>query len=536
VGITGKGKSKLLENCIVQDIRAKRPVILIDPHSDLVFDVLRSCLSEVALSVKDAERVIYFEPTQPGDHVIPFNVLAGPEEPYQIAQRVVEAFRRTWPDSLREAAVFSNVASAALITLVENHLTLIDMHRVLTDKPWRDRLLANTHNPEVVSFFKDRYDKWGRDAPFLRESTLNKVAAFTFNPYLRLILGQQQTISLRRIMDEGKVLLVDLGRCDGETRRLLGSLLVTGLEQAAVGRHDVPIHKRRAAYAYIDEFQDFASNSGSVKSFAQILSECRKFGLHLTLAHQHLGQLSERMIAAIGNIQTRVVFAVSRRDAEWLAREVGQVDTEAIKHDAQTDTQHPVYQPLIDQYQTWTDRLRFQKSRQATVASQDGRVARIWTIPIPPYRATERQVEEVKRASVARWGIPRAQAQRHIQNIGDSKGRVESEDALYYEPSRWSGLKKYSPEKRSVVVKEQKMDETRKKPKESVDSPRLSLAITAAALLLVEWLRGRASDEKPGEVTRAQSQQENKGMGQSREWALLAATENVRLPFFVWQG
>src|SRR5205085_9062865 len=100
------------------------------------------------------------------------------------------------------------VATAALITLVENRLTLIDMHRVLTDKPWRDRLLTNVRNPEIVSFFKYRFDQWGRDAPVLRESTLNNVAAFTFNPYLRLIPGQQQTIGLRKIMDEGKVLLV----------------------------------------------------------------------------------------------------------------------------------------------------------------------------------------------------------------------------------------------------------------------------------------------------------------------------------------
>src|SRR5258708_11421460 len=182
IGITGKGKSKLLENCIVQDIKAGQSLILIDPHSDLVTDVLRSCLSRGVLSLKDAQRVIYFEPTHQGGHVISFNVLAGPEEPYQIAQRVVEAFRRTWPDSLKEAPHFSNVATAALITLIENHLTLIDMHRVLTDKPWRDRLLTNVRNPEIVSFFKNRFDQWGRDAPSLRESTLNKVAAFTFNP------------------------------------------------------------------------------------------------------------------------------------------------------------------------------------------------------------------------------------------------------------------------------------------------------------------------------------------------------------------
>src|SRR5258707_870846 len=221
VGITGKGKSKLLEHCIFQDIRAGRGCVLIDPHSDLVADVLRYCLSQNVLTPEDTDRLIYFDATR-RDYVLPFNVLAGSEEPYAKAQRVVEAFRRTWPETLSEAPHFSNVATAALMTLAENGLTLVDMHRLLTDQDWRESLLARVTNAEVVSFFHDRFDKWGRDAPYLRESTLNKAAAFTFNPYLRLVLGQHENrLNLREIIDQGKVLLVDLGRCDGETRRLL---------------------------------------------------------------------------------------------------------------------------------------------------------------------------------------------------------------------------------------------------------------------------------------------------------------------------
>jgi hypothetical protein len=406
IGITGKGKSKLLEHCIFQDIKAGHGCVLIDPHSDLVADVLRYCLSQGTLSPHDSERIIYFEPTR-RDYIVPFNVLNPIADPYEIAQRVVEAFRRTWPDSLKEAPHFTNVAIAALVTLIENNLTLIDMHRILTDQEWRDSLLEKVRNPEIVSFFHERYDRWGKDAPFLRESTLNKVAAFTFNPHLRLILGQPDNrLNLRQVMDEGKVLLADLGRCDAETRRLLGSLLVTGLEQAAASRQDVPHEQRRPCYAYIDEFQDFAANPGSVKSLAQILSECRKFGLHLTLAHQNLSQLSERMLGAIGNIQTRVIFGVARRDAEWFAREVGRVDTEAIKHEAQTETQHPVFQPLGDQWEEWTVRLKYQRARQATVAGHDGRTAQIWTIPIPPYTANETEVETFRQRCVAQHGIP----------------------------------------------------------------------------------------------------------------------------------
>ena len=215
IGITGKGKSKLLEYCLYQDIRAGYGCVLIDPHSDLAGDTLKLCLSSGILDSQAAQRVIYFDPTR-RNQIIPFNVLATPGRPYEIAQRVVEAFRRTWPDSLKEAPHFSNVATAALITLIENKLTLIDMHRLLTDSEWRDTLLQKVTNSEVVGFFRERYDRWGRDAPVLRESTLNKVAAFTFNPHLRLVLGQPENrLDLRRVMDEGLVLLVDLGRCDG---------------------------------------------------------------------------------------------------------------------------------------------------------------------------------------------------------------------------------------------------------------------------------------------------------------------------------
>lgn len=405
IGITGKGKSKLLEYCIFQDIQAHRGCVLIDPHSDLCEDVLKLCLTKKAISTDDAKRIIYFEPTR-SDYFIPFNVLKTEGNSYSIAQRIVEAFRRTWPDSLQEAPHFSNVATAALITLVENDLTLIDMHRLLVDDNWRNTLLENVSNPEVVSFFHERYDKWGRDAPVMRESTLNKVAAFAFNPYLRLILGHPENrLDLRQVMDEGKVLLVDLGRCDGETRRLLGSLLVTGLEQAAVSRQNIPKHLRRPCYAYIDEFQDFAANPGSVKSLAQILSECRKFGLHLTLAHQNLSQVSERMLGALGNIQTRIIFGISRQDAEWFARDVGNVDTTAVKHEADRVGQHPIFAPLAEQWETWVALLKHLPSRQAVVAGYDGTAQCIWTARIPAYTVNVDHVEEMRLSSLIRFGI-----------------------------------------------------------------------------------------------------------------------------------
>lgn len=405
LGITGKGKSKLLEQCVVQDIEAKRGCLLIDPHSDLVSDVLQHSLSKVIISRISRKRIIYFDPTRQ-DYIIPFNVLNTNQDPYTVALNVVEAFRRTWPESLREAPHFSNVATAALTTLIENQLTLIDMHRLLIDKEWREQLLQRVQNPDVLAFFHERYDRWGREAPLLRESTLNKVAAFTFNPHLRRVLGQKQNhLNLRRIMDEGKVLLVDLGRCDGETRKLLGSLLVTSLEQATASRHNQPPVNRRPFYAYIDEFHDFAANSGSAKTLSHILAESRKLGVHLTLAHQTLSQLDTKLIGALGNVHTKILFGLSRKDAEVFAREAGQVNTTSIKDEPQIGWQYPLYEPLLEQWEGWTTDLQFQRERQAVVTETNGLVTPIWTRSIPQYTASLADVEAFRLASAAYHGI-----------------------------------------------------------------------------------------------------------------------------------
>src|SRR6185503_12482679 len=180
---------------------------------------------------------------------------------------------------------------------------------------------------------------------------LNKVTAFTFNPYLKHILGASENrLDFKQIMNEGKVLIVDLGRCDPETRRLVGSLVTTGMEMAAMSRID-EVGERRGFYLFIDEFQDFSANEGAAKTLAQILSECRKFGLYLHLAHQTLGQLHHRISSALGNVGIKVVFSIDRNDAEVMAPKLFTVDTEQVKHEAQTETQHPLFSPLSEQWE-----------------------------------------------------------------------------------------------------------------------------------------------------------------------------------------
>ena len=144
-------------------------------------------------------------------------------------------------------------------------------------------------------------------------STTNKVSALTDNPNIFYMLGQKENhLNIRKIMDEGKVLIADLGDCDDETKRLFGTLIVTGFEHAALSRSKLQHKDREPYYLYIDEFQDFACNPGAAETFSQMLSQVRKFGLHMILANQSIAQLSSGLQTALGNAQTIVSFRISK--------------------------------------------------------------------------------------------------------------------------------------------------------------------------------------------------------------------------------
>ena len=429
IGLSGKGKSKHLEHCLFQDIAVGRGCGLIDPHSQLVDDLFRYLMTEKILSNSSIRsKIIYVDPARQ-DYIVPFNVLSSADSPYDIAASVLEAFRRTWPESLREAPHFSNVVMAALIVLIENCLTLMDMPRLLTNQEFREKCLQSVTDHNVIEFFHDRYDKWGREAPLMRESTLNKIGAFSLNPRLKAMLGQTANhLDFRAIMDEGKILLLDLGHCDGETNRLIGSLVTTGLERAMRRRK-----KRTLWNLTIDEFAGYVANEGSVQTLAHVFSEGRKFKMSMTVAHQDLSQLTPRMLGALSNVQTKVIFGVSRHDAEFFAKVIGRVDTEAIKRDPKTDNQHELFASLPEQWEQWVDKLRFQPARQAMVASRDGSAASIKTITIPSYTATDEDVEAVRQESLRRYGMVYAQAKKNLNNSLQSNGEHHkaSEVPLY---------------------------------------------------------------------------------------------------------
>jgi hypothetical protein len=370
IGASGTGKSKFLEGLFVADVRAKRGCGLIDPHGDLAHDVLANLLSSGYFNQPNAlEHVIYFDPTRT-DYTLPFNALKLRLPPYTLANQIIEAFRRAWPQSLREAPRFTNIALGALLALIEANRTLVDMPRLLTDATFREEVLAHVNDPQVVDFFHNRYDQWGRG--FTIESVLNKVTAFTLNPHLRRCLGTpQNALDLRHIMDAGKVLIVNLGHCDDETRRLIGSLITTGFEQAAMSRAE----DRRHFYLYLDEFQDFCANDGGTQTLAHILSECRKYNLHIHMAHQTLGQIQSRVESALANVNVKVVFALDYEDAKVFAHKlfvdyVGNINWEQA-----------------------TATIQKLRRRTALVKWRGERLAKIKTLPIPEYQVSAREME-----------------------------------------------------------------------------------------------------------------------------------------------
>lgn len=443
-GLTGRGKSKFLQNCIVQDATAGRACALVDPHGDLAKDVFRSLIDEGFFEREDAlDKVIYVQPRR-RDFIIPFNVLARPDsdtETYEIAQRVIASFMRTWSRTLVEPPRFQQVMRASLAVLIETGESLSGLYRLLTDEDFRTRKLQMIEDPKVAAdsraFFENEFAEWGRNRAVMMGSTTNKVSALTDNPSIFYMLGQKENhINIRKIMDEGQMLFVDLGDCDDETKRLFGTLVVTGFEQAALSRARASQEKRRPYYLYVDEFQDFAAHPGTAQTFSQMLSQVRKFGLHMILANQSIAQLSEGLQTALGNAQTIVAFRISRSDAEALSRVLGKVDPHAVKQESLTPTQHPVFVPLFEQWEEFIQFLIQQEVRQATVKTADDRVSVIWSELVKNPEATLDVMEEKVIAVLKRHGYPFEDVYRSLVKpslVEDTNGmRLEQVPFLSY--------------------------------------------------------------------------------------------------------
>jgi len=315
IGKTGQGKTTLLENMINFDIQNKNGLAFLDPHGDSVQRILNYIPKE------RIDDVIYFNPTDV-NHPIAFNPLekVSWEHRHLTAISLLSIFKKIWVDawSARMEYILTNI----LLALLEwPNSTLLDVNRLLSDEKFREKVVNNLKDEVVKAFWKQEFAKY--HLQFRTEAIApiqNKVGQFITNPLIRNIIGQPESaFDLRKIMDEGKIFLANLsvGAIGEETSRLLGGLLITKFQLSAMSRVDVPEEKRKDFYLYIDEFQNFAT-----ESFINILSEARKYHLSLILAHQYLDQVPEEIIKAVfGNVGTFIVFRLGANDAEIFNKE-----------------------------------------------------------------------------------------------------------------------------------------------------------------------------------------------------------------------
>jgi CxxC-x17-CxxC domain-containing protein len=319
IGKTGTGKTTMIQNMAIQDIQAGRGVAVIDPHGEFAENVLKAIPSS---RIND---VIYFNPADQ-EYPIAFNVMEKVNTEYRhlIASGLVGVFKKIWADSWGPRLEY--ILRNAILGLLEYPgSTLLGVTRILVDKNYRDRVVDKITDPVVKSFWVDEFTKWNeRVLQEVISPIQNKVGQFLSSALIRNIVGQTKSaFNIRDLMDEGKILIMNLskGRIGEDNSALLGAMMITKIQLAAMARVDVPEDQRRDFYLYVDEFQNFATDS-----FANILSEARKYHLDLILAHQYIGQLitdtSTRVRDAVfGNVGTICLFRVGAEDAEFLEKE-----------------------------------------------------------------------------------------------------------------------------------------------------------------------------------------------------------------------
>ncbi|MDB5225301.1 MAG: hypothetical protein JWL87_253 [Candidatus Adlerbacteria bacterium] len=330
IGKTGMGKSTLLENMAIQDIRNGEGMAFIDPHGSTAERIMEYV---PAHRIKD---VVYFAPFDI-EHPVAFNVMedVGYDKRHLVVSGLMSAFQKIWEDAW--SARMEYILTNTLLALLEYEgATLLDVNRMLSgtfkktgsgiesvkdSNAFRYKVVQNISDPLVKKFWVDEY--YGYTERYIQEATpaiQNKVGQFTSNPLIRNIIGQaKSSFDIRELMDQKKILIINLskGRVGEVNTNLLGSMLVTKIYLAAMSRADVSAETMKnlpSFYIYVDEFQNFAN-----KSFADILSEARKYKLNLIIAHQYVEQMEEEVRDAVfGNVGTTVSFRVGPFDAETL--------------------------------------------------------------------------------------------------------------------------------------------------------------------------------------------------------------------------
>jgi CxxC-x17-CxxC domain-containing protein len=445
IGKTGMGKSTLLENMIIQDIQAGHGVCVIDPHGDLVEKIVDFIPNS---RVND---VVYFNPADL-DFPIAFNVLENVHESerHLVVSGLIGVFKKIWADSWGPRLEY--VLHHAISALLEYPgSTLLGIMRILVDKSFRNRVIEKVTDPVVKSFWVDEYSKY--PDRFQSEAIApiqNKVGRFLSSALVRNILGQvKSSFNMRQIMDEQKILLLNLakGRVGEDNSALLGAMMITKIQLAAMSRVNIPENERKDFYLYVDEFQNFAT-----ESFAGILSEARKYRLDLTIAHQYIEQVEENVQAAVfGNVGTLVAFRVGATDAEFLEKEFFPTFTQT---DLVNLTKFEIYLKLM------IDGVSSEAFSAATMAPIDKAYSdptikdKVIKVSRERYAKPRELIEE----KIIRW----SENKEDTTEVPSSKDKPNSSNTIHLPTS------KRAPEIKSDGLSKNPREKSREKPKKSI--------------------------------------------------------------------
>ncbi|MFA6305245.1 MAG: TraM recognition domain-containing protein [Candidatus Gracilibacteria bacterium] len=338
VGKTGMGKSVVLENMIVSDIIAGRGIGLIDPHGDLIENVLKR------IPANRTNDVILIDPSDK-DYAVGFNIFEDGDESRRsvVCSGIVGIFKRLYAESWGPR--LEHILRNTVLALLEaKGMTMLGITRMLSDEKFREKIVLKIKDPVVKKFWIDEFGKMQERLRVEAISPImNKVGQFLSTSVIRNIVGQaKSTVDFRFLMDNGKIVLINLsrGKIGDDNAALLGSMFVTKFQIDAMGRADIAEKKRKDFYLYVDEFQNFATDS-----FAVILSEARKYRLNLTIANQYIAQMPEEVKDAVfGNVGSILSFQVGYEDGEYLSQQFGE---EVLSADLALLNKYTAYMRLL---------------------------------------------------------------------------------------------------------------------------------------------------------------------------------------------
>jgi hypothetical protein len=442
IGKSGVGKSFMLNLLTLSDIYQNEGFAVVDPHGDYAQDIMKFIPEN---RIKD---VIYINPDD-ANYPVAFNPMEYTDENRRnnIASEIVGVLKKMFGDSWGPR--LEHILRFTLLALLETPgTTMLGITRMLTDKNYRKMIVDNVNDPVVKAFWVTEFASWNdKFAAEAVQPVLNKVGAFTAVPLVRNIIGQpKSSFNIRKAMDEGKIIIVNLsrGKIGEDNAAILGSLIITKIQLDAMSRADVAdIQERRPFYLYVDEFQNFAT-----ESFAVILSEARKYGLRLTVANQYISQMPEEVRDAVfGNVGSMISFRVGADDADYLAKYFG-----------------PVFEPI--------DLVNLDKQNIYVSMSIDGQTstpfsAKSLHMPSPTNDFTDRIIEHsrqaygMKRSDVEElineWaGQAQAQASQQPDNGTKNTGHTNTQTDTqkpFKQPQKRPELAGVEPKRYSDLIK-----------------------------------------------------------------------------------